>query len=740
MNISLFKNIGEVKKSDTIAITDFINNCRFGKWKKEADKIRSIADKKTRTKEKGKILPYVTICGTFTYRNIAGIKDASGFICMDYDGVPDVEDKFKLLAADPYTYALIRSVSGLGFFWIVRIDPLHHAESFLALEDYSLKNYGVIADPSGKNLDRARFVSYDPDLIYNEKGKLFKNYLPKKAVKKLPEIVFGRSDVDFVLQQIQDRKVDLTQSAYDRYLKLGFALFAEYGEAGREYFHRLAQNSEKYSPEGADKQFNYIGRSNRTGITMATFFYYAKEAGLQIRTRQTQEIAAVAIQAKKGNRTPESAIQLLEEIHDLEPADTIEVVTRVFETASVSADDLEDLSGIEQLELFLHANYNLKRNKITRFVENYGKPLETPDLNTIYIRAIKEVDSKLAFEKLERLINSDFTPSYNPVLDWFDTRRGRNEKGLITRLAATISSDTGKDTGYVEYFITKWLVGVIASAHGEHSVLLLALTGGQSLGKTEWFRRLLPKELYADYFAESKLDAGKDDAILMTQKLIILDDEMSGKSKQESKVLKELTSKQFFTLREPYGKKNVTLRRLAVLCGTSNELGLLSDPTGNRRIIPINVINIDHAAYNNIDKSALLMEAYHLYQGGYEWRLNKKDVALLNENTAEFEQVRPEYELIAQFFSIPGPGEVGKEYLTATAIKDYIEENTNQKISIWKLGTELKAMGFKQKGAKLNRNSIRVYEVIVKSKEQEKAVLPQAQKDLFTPEADELPF
>src|SRR5690606_8591490 len=120
----------------------------------------------------------------------------------------------------------------------------------------------------------------------------------------------------------------------------------------------------------------------------------------------------------------------------------------------------------------------------------------------------------------------------------------------------------------------------------------------QGTGKTEFFRRLLPPEL-RQYYAESKLDAGKDDAILMTQKLIIMDDEMGGKSKKESKHLKELTSKQVFTLREPYGRMNVDLQRLAVLCGTTNDLEILND-LHNRRQIPIEVYGIDHEAYNAI--------------------------------------------------------------------------------------------------------------------------------------------
>jgi len=73
-----------------------------------------------------------------------------------------------------------------------------------------------------------------------------------------------------------------------------------------------------------------------------------------------------------------------------------------------------------------------------------------------------------------------------------------------------------------------------------------------------------------------------------------------------------------------------------------------------------------------------------------------------------------EAELITRFFSIPEWEDLERVDLTATAIKNYIEEKTDQKINIWWLGTRLKAIGFKQKAIKINRKSMRVYEVVVK--------------------------
>ena len=69
------------------------------------------------------------------------------------------------------------------------------------------------------------------------------------------------------------------------------------------------------------------------------------------------------------------------------------------------------------------------------------------------------------------------------------------------------------------------MLGIIASMHGTYPLLILVLTGTQRIGKTKFFRNLLPDELM-EFYAESKLDEGKDSEILMTKKLTILDDEL----------------------------------------------------------------------------------------------------------------------------------------------------------------------------------------------------------------------
>ena len=79
---------------------------------------------------------------------------------------------------------------------------------------------------------------------------------------------------------------------------------------------------------------------------------------------------------------------------------------------------------------------------------------------------------------------------------------------------------------------------------GDYSLAILVLCGDQGIGKTNFFRNLLPAELRS-YYGESKLDAGKDDEILMCKKIILCDDEFGGKSKQEEETQRTILQANF---------------------------------------------------------------------------------------------------------------------------------------------------------------------------------------------------
>jgi predicted P-loop ATPase len=709
--ISLFSKASDIKNGKDIPFDIFLDNIKEGAWQDMVLPIRAISDKAKRDEAKKRV-PYVTISGKFRERTDAGLITHSGFIGIDIDDV-DPEEVKSIICPDHYIYAAFTSIGGRGVCAVFKINGDKHRDAFAAIGEYLMDKYQLVIDPTSVNPSRARFISYDPHIYVNQAADKFTAISKRKPDKKVPEVIYVQTDFDLIIQEIVSRRIDITGD-YHTWLRIGFALADKFGEGGRNYFHQVSQIAPSYNPRVTDKQFTNCLKARKSGITIASFYYLAKQAGITTVSPQTKLISTTAHFAKKGARTKESAITYLQEAEGIAPAVSAPIVEQVFEN-NIHVDTKE--SPIEAIEMWIRQNYDLRRNVITRYIENKGKQLQAKDFNTIYVAAAK-VFEKCSYELIDRIINSDFTIDFNPLQEFFITHQARKPKGIIRAFWDTIESDTGLCHGeffpdYKFHFGTKWLVGIVSAIHGRHSPLMMVLSGNkQNTGKTEFWRRFLPRELRT-YYAESKLDAGKDDEILMTQKVVIMDDEMGGKSKSETKRLKELTSKQTFSLREPYGRNNVDLERLAVLCGTTNDNEILNDPTGNRRLIPVNVISINHAAYNAIDKTDLIMEAYWLWKDGYTWELSSKDIEILNENTGYFEQTSAEYDLLSRYYEFPNKDIPVSQLMfrTPTEIKSKLEKESMQKLNQTRLGMEMKRVGFEKIEKRFNGQKIKGYYV-----------------------------
>ena len=715
MQINFLPSIRRSGDFTVMGITEYLTLVRDGAYLKQITAFQnSGALSKDQRAEIKQLIPAVTISGIFkdSVKN-ANLLTHSGLICIDFDAVENPAELKAQLSKDPYTFAALLSASGNGLAAIVRIEAEKHLDAFNGLKTYYLRNYGQLIDQSCKNVSRLRFLSYDPQLYTNPSAKVFKEYPKKEGKPKVVNTVLTGNEFEELIDRICRGGFDLTAGQYNNYLSIGFALASEFGERGREYFHAVCAQNEKYDPAKADKQFTYCLRdTGQSKVTIATFYYYAKEAGVELKSAQAVKLENIAKMAKKQGRSQESVVEIAK-LAGMDIEKATETAAAVYE-ANVNL-SLVGQSNVGLVKLYLSNNYQLFYNTITNDLEdrtitfnNRAKIVDDMALNTMYLRFSELTDNKISFEFFCRVVYSELTTYYNPFEDFIKLNATvQRSQSLIEDLAACIETPTPS----VAKYLTHWGVGMIASIFGRTSPLVLVLAGErQNTGKTEFFRRLLPLQL-SNYYAESKLDGGKDDDILLTKKLIIMDDEFGGKSKLEAKRFKELTSKASFSIRLPYGRTHRDLKRLAVLAGTTNDLGLISDPTGNRRILPINVISINQVQYNAIDKTALFMAFYDLYQSGFKWELSSSDIAELNENSEEFNAINFEAELINQYLFNPKEGEFST-YLSNTEIKIYLEMCSNQKIfDTRKLGMELKNMGFLQRVTKVNGKAQRVFRV-----------------------------
>lgn len=718
-NIGFYTRIEHISSNQTIPLDIFLDQIKEGEYQDIVIPVRAEKDKERREVLK-KLLPGVTVSGLFSMRYDKNLITHSGFIAVDIDKLGPSTEAFKdMIADDPYTYAAFTSVSGMGLCVIVQIEPDRHRDAYLGLAKYYIEKYKQPIDPTGINPSRVRFISYDPNMVWNAKSQVFKKYLPKEKKRTPPPVVFVQTEFDDVVRQMTERRVSCCED-YRDWLKVCFALCNRFGEAGRHYFHTLSSISAKYSAEICDKQYTialaHEDLWSGQRATLSTIYYYAKQAGINIASEKTKQISAATTALKKSGLSKETIISNLEKFEGIPAADSSFIVGQAFDSGSDFHNDESCL--IDNLLTWLRNNYALRFNVVTRRIENSGVSIDDMQLNSIFLQA-KRVFDDLSFELFNRCIFSNNTITYNPFLVWFDENKELAPTDEIIRFWRCIPVETEKDFDRMVYFGTKWLVSIVASIYGTPSPLVLVLAGEKhGTGKTQVFRRIFPIEWRSpvNYYAESKLDGKEgDDAILMCTKLLIMDDEYGGQSKKEQRRFKSITDKDVFTVRKAYGHNHEDLKRLAALAGTCNELEVLSDTTGSqRRILPIHVTgNIDYTTMNLIDRSALWAELFRMYHAGYNYTVLNDDITLLSEDSEKFTEYTMEYELIRRYFETPkGIGAIGEKELTASEIKVAIDVASGQKTNLNKIGQELKRLGFSQLIKKRDGKAARLYRVI----------------------------
>lgn len=702
--ISFFKSIKDHSPRD-IGLDDFLRGVKEGKWQDDVLHIRTISDKKQRQSEKEKCAN-VRISGSFSSYSDKYLRCHSGYIAIDLDEITNTESTKELVANDPYVAAAFTSIGGNGVCLLFKIDGTRHLDSFEGIASYLYESYSLIVDQSGKNVSRARYVSYDPHLIENTSATIFKKYLPKKVAKPVNKVVFVQSDFDEIINQLYSRGVNLCET-YPEWVSIAYALISHYNSSGLEYFHTLSSLSSKYDHLATEKQYANCLKSHaaigtgsgKKNATIATIYHHAKRAGIDIYSTRTKEIIRATVSQTKAGIKPDGVANYLEKFQEIPTSESLEVIKSVLS----SGIEYDSDNIIDDIQSYLE-RYELRRNTITRNIEQYNKPIDDTQINSIYID-LRSINDKITKDLVLSVIYSNRTPSYNPIRAFYELNKDIPINREIEKLHKTIETDN-ENAGL---FITKWLVSIIASIHGEHSPLALVLTGGINKGKTEWFRRLLPKEL-ASLYTEEKIRDNKDAMILLTKKLICMDDEWDGMSKAEDKFFKALMSKDWFPIREPYGRISVDLKRLAVICGTSNPVEIIIDPEHNRRILPVNVLSIDFEAYNAINKTALFIECWSLYESGYEWRMSHNDIQLLLQSTEKHNTAESESELLHAYFTKPASLAFAKK-LTNSEILAYLKKETNLNITVKKLGMVLKAAKFEQVVEKKNGIAQRLYYV-----------------------------
>lgn len=654
--VSKYEHIGLVENTE-ISLHDYVTFVKAGSNKAAVDAGRAVKhDKEAYTKVKANSM---AIMGTGTVpsgktkhlENLVPI----GIVVMDID-TDLTDDNIHALYNDPYSFISHRSFGGDGVCIFVRINPDKLPDAYLAVSKYYKDKYDINVDMACRNPNRLRFMSYDPELVVNEKAKQFNVKIEKKDLApKRTDFVFTQSDFDHILSQIKDRRIDLCNEDYYAYVRIGMSLASHFGESGRDNFHFICSQGLKYNQKRADRDYSGFV-SSVTKMSIGTFYWYCKNAGIEIYTEKTRTIInRVKVGKSQGSPTVESICDVLKEANSIEATeeDKVLIAELIHSNVDYSGNANSDFSDIKQLTAFIVDAYSPSYNLLSHSRCLKGVEMTDESLNDVYLACVDNFKFKVTMTDVMAIIKSSNADKIDPLTDFFQQANDYNPVGFIDSVADCIEPQSE----YNRWAFKKWIVGGVHNwtrddYDMDSCALTMVLTGGPGTGKTTFFKNLLPKELIP-YMYSGKLSALNDVVFRLASRLLFLDDEFGGKAFKDVTVFKDLSQQSIITQRRPYEKMDKDYIRRALLCGTSNEKDIDGDPTGNRRILPFNITGINVDKFKQIDKTALWIEAYNLLKDGFDWRIwTKEDIEYLRDNTSVNKAVNPLDEVFDKYFKL----------------------------------------------------------------------------------------
>jgi hypothetical protein len=359
-----------------------------------------------------------------------------------------------------------------------------------------------------------------------------------------------------------------------------------------------------------------------------------------------------------------------------------------------------------------------------------GIPINDRMNNALYIKMIADFNQNIRRPMYEDAINSSMIPQFHPILDFIERNKDINTTGNFEKWLDCIELDKEEFRPTLVHFFRKFYVGLVAQAldgpyPNEFFLSLLSLK--QGVGKTTLLRDFTLPQEFRKYITETSLTYSDDYKVLMGQTILMLDDEMDGRTYESEKTLKSILSVKETKTRRKYDRRMSTIKRRCSFCGSGNELSVIRD-LGNRRIIPIEVADIDRVKIREIDQVALFMEAYNLFKAGFVYTYEYGDNDILNSLNSEYIGESDLNIIISEFIELPTSEEdkyVAKIYEMSNALRVQ-HPHAGKMLSSHVLGKALTQKGFKSK--RIGREKHTVYTIssespIIKLIEPEDTVL-----------------
>lgn len=381
-------------------------------------------------------------------------------------------------------------------------------------------------------------------------------------------------------------------------------------------------------------------------------------------------------------------------------------------------------------EQFLTENYCFRRNLLNGKVEFATKqadsqasayrPLTQEALNSIILRAKREDICEGSNPKTDivEFIHSEEVCAYNPIGEYLDNLPQWDGQNHVAQLFSRLPGLSSEQLS----FLSIWLRSTVAhwlqmdTLHGNE--IVPTLIGAQGCGKTTFFKRLLPAHLRQYFLDHLNLSNKFDKEMALTNNLLVCLDELEAIRPSQQASLKQTLSKSKVNGRPIYGCAQEDRARFASFVSTTNNPHPLSDATGSRRYICLQIPQgqyIDNSG--EIDYDQLYAQVvYELREQKAPYWFNNDEVARIQELNQEYMEQKDIVEIINLCFRKPEEGDA-VQAMTSTELLRYMRskypslpDNLSTRI---RLGQAMSSLDFDS----TNRGHVSYYRVALVKQE-----------------------
>ena len=389
----------------------------------------------------------------------------------------------------------------------------------------------------------------------------------------------------------------------------------------------------------------------------------------------------------------EDALPLVlnEVIHTVEkPVDNLKDAIVDNSEEDVDKDGKELSDNIMRMIGFLCKKYDFRYNSVMKFTEYRPKDKDYWGYQPVDARVQKRMtlevqlaNIRVSIKDVRNYLESDLLSTYNPVEDFLFKCAGKwDGKDYIRALARTVPTDNP----YWEDWFYTWFLAMVnqwrSYSHRKYgnSVAPL-LISKQGYNKSTFCRSLVPPELQWGYNDNLVLSEKRQVFQAMCQALLLNLDEFNQISPQvQQGFLKNIIQLPSVKMKPPYGSHVQEFPRMASFIATSNMEDILSDPSGNRRFLGVELTGpIDVSQLPNYEQ--LYAQALAALQAGEKTYFDAEQTKMIMASNRKFEVISPVDQYFNLYFDLTDDAKQG-EYLTAAEIFQELKSHIGSSVKL----------------------------------------------------------